>query len=1449
MPLRGLFSKRNKSRTDVGDFTPASPTATVATESTVNSPTSEYIKADSFLPTSPNGRNTLHPDAAFTSPTKSTKSSVYPSVAGSSPASSSRLRLPFGRKRAAKLSSSNVGRDENSNVTSPPHPPFTGRLSTSAVSESDASSFRQKLGPPPSRSAIFSAYGDPHGASSTRSLPNEYSAPVQSNETLVDNQALAPKRPLFPWSKSQPNSTKAKAKSKSSPLRADDISAALEDTSSFNLKSFRHLGDPNPSPELPPPPVRSYSTVPDSANSSSTSLVPPGPLPGSRSRNASFSSLNDPSASQQRISVAAFREAQARRSLAGSPVPGPRSPSPGPILAVHNRAPPSNQANDVRQRRTSLVALGSMRYSSDEDDSSENEEDNSDTDRKTRERPEKKNTVKAKAKSEVGHGTSSYRNVPSAFPSPNSSLRPDAAAKIAAPRSRSDVYAQGRSQPVVPASTSTSVVSSNSGATTQNTNIRSEAKPTISARPPSKAISQSESDSDDSDNAPLATLVPPKRPSSSASNRSNPQSDGVSIRSMGRAGGGGGGGLRARVYSNAMPKPLIDINELTGPSKRSLETGTGRQNSQDGFTGGATLLSAGTTQGTSSMMALSSPAPSSVTSTSPPGRRFVSPPPSPISSYPPKVRSETTSPRSPSQAPSGLVQRRIPMGRKDPDVSSTVSSTTAGSDSSSSGRRKDPLSERLSKVVAQTVNSSPTITQSSLNPLLVPSRRGTAQTPGNNVDSNSSGDFEIPFTSSPSPTLDVPAKDHKSSADVVVNSYFPEVRAPSPKISVLPKPVDNTIKRDPQTRKSQDSTEAMADLADLLGAGIKLVSVNGEDQSNEDLPLERDAEKEEKDDVDSFVHLAFSEPPPSPNRITPIVVKTRPAAPSFAVTSRPQHARGASINILTTSTSGTVMNTATGDVTTATTTTTTTTRQTPARGPPFAGVTRPRSSTLLPVSSSKTSLSTWSSTNPSISNTTTKPPISNTLNVHSFNVSNSVASSSASSSSSSNNSGQSTNRNASSGNDTRQNRDTTRHRPVVSKPPARSLSANQMPTPMSRFPVPSKPFASQSPASSTGDSSSGRGAPITPRDGSDIGNGMSHTVSKEEQWGSGVSGLGFGTKHGRKRSIAFDDEAGNEGSGKNKSKETPEGEEARRRERRRSEARAAIELGNTINGPGPILDDSEDAGLPIQTAGPRMNGMSPMMMNGPVPGMPGMLSPQMTGNPMWGWSPMSPMPQIAPGPMLSPAQFMVPPPTDPAFFAAHQQAMMYAKQAYQMAVAQQAMAAAAEEWERGSAVGGFSSSQSMYGMPPSTAPSMMGSPYGMGGVNGWSTGSTIFPPSGSRSTMYGSGAMSEYGGGGRGGGWNSSRSVYGESFGPSSPAPRGPGAANIGRLSSYTRESGHYPPMPPMPPQGNNKNMASRQSANPRARTVSQPANPVKNRNAGSPARKVPPSSWKTNAA
>ena len=135
--------------------------------------------------------------------------------------------------------------------------------------------------------------------------------------------------------------------------------------------------------------------------------------------------------------------------------------------------------------------------------------------------------------------------------------------------------------------------------------------------------------------------------------------------------------------------------------------------------------------------------------------------------------------------------------------------------------------------------------------------------------------------------------------------------------------------------------------------------------------------------------------------------------------------------------------------------------------------------------------------------------------------------------------------------------------------------------------------------------------------------------------------------------------------------------------------------------------------------------MNPMMGMGI--GLPQQTVPMMMNNP---WIPQ-------PNPMLQ--QFMPPPSqsTGPHLLAAHQHAMMAAKQAYQLAVAQQAMQAAGDEWERGSTVGW-----------PSSA-------------------STMMFPTGPRSMYTGS----VYGGSEYGGptsGWTTS-SVYGGGFGPSQP--------------------------------------------------------------------------------
>lgn len=222
-------------------------------------------------------------------------------------------------------------------------------------------------------------------------------------------------------------------------------------------------------------------------------------------------------------------------------------------------------------------------------------------------------------------------------------------------------------------------------------------------------------------------------------------------------------------------------------------------------------------------------------------------------------------------------------------------------------------------------------------------------------------------------------------------------------------------------------------------------------------------------------------------------------------------------------------------------------------------------------------------------------------------------------------------------------------------------------------------------------------------------------------------------------------------------------------------------------------------------------------------------------------------------PMLSPAQFMIPPPADPNFFAAHQHAMQIAKQAYQMAVAQQAMAAAADEWERGSAIGGFGGGGSVYGGGGGSvyggstyggggsSASMMTPNYGMmnmmqGQGGGWSSSASVY---GGARSIYGatlspgdgmiSSSRSEYGGGGRGGNpnWSSSRSSYGEMTGPS---PR--------RMVNQGRESGYFPSIPSQ--SANGKAFLSADSkANARSRTASQPTNP------GRPRKAPPPSSWK----
>lgn len=257
-----------------------------------------------------------------------------------------------------------------------------------------------------------------------------------------------------------------------------------------------------------------------------------------------------------------------------------------------------------------------------------------------------------------------------------------------------------------------------------------------------------------------------------------------------------------------------------------------------------------------------------------------------------------------------------------------------------------------------------------------------------------------------------------------------------------------------------------------------------------------------------------------------------------------------------------------------------------------------------------------------------------------------------------------------------------------------------------------------------------------------------------------------------------------------------------------------------------MIADDDDEDVPLSSMPPRMSMMNPMV----------------------NFTPPTPITWQAPNNMMnsmpSPQgmMFPVPPPNaDPAYLAAHQQAMMIAKQAYQMAVAQQAMAQANEEWERGStatsAYGGFGGMSNMSSVGGMTGMGGMGGMNGMGGMGnmgmgmfpgqfgmpGW-TGSMMFPNS--AQSMYagsvmgselgingGWGSQSVYGGPGdrssrmfSGGGGNSGGSVVGgfsssrsDAFGPTSsrpgPRPRTKTAPSDGNLpTQHARSRATAPP-------------------------------------------------------
>ncbi|KAJ7049891.1 hypothetical protein C8F01DRAFT_1181362 [Mycena amicta] len=877
--------------------------------------------------------------------------------------------------------------------------------------------------------------------------------------------------------------------------------------------------------------------------------------------------------------------------------------------------------------------------------------------------------------------------------------------------------------------------------------------------------SESSSSSEDSDDAPLATLVAPRRPGSSLSLASNSAGSNPNLAS--RSAVASPPSVSGSSSSNGKPKPLIDIHALAA-SKPTL---AGHKRTDDGFTGGGMLASTSPLQIQTNQTQTPSPV---LTSRSPPppssGRggfvQFPSPPGSPVSESPPPVFSSAVT----------VAPKRSPMRQ---ETGGSVVSLGAGG-------KRDVLSDRL-KAVATVAGGSTSDKESSSAKARSPPTSFSSAAARKAFHRRSSSDIVSAAGRSRSWLDDVPAAD----AD------------------------DGSLGRD---------------IANMLGGGgIALVLGGG------DVPFARTSVAEttlppSKDETQ------VEDQRPQEGTIVPIVIKQ-------PLPSRPPNR------------SSTYSDLGTG--------------------------TRQRSSTLIPPSTTTSSVtndarstasaSTNTSTSASTSNSVKPRQRSSTMVSLATTTTTPIAQPTPSSA--------------------RQ-----QPAPLVRPPPiAQPSPSPSPPSLLGRVRPPQRPFAvprkqSNSPASSMGDSSSGP-APLTPRDGSETGSGsgsgryaqsaLKSANEKEEVWSGGVSGLlpPHRRTPAQRRSVSFDFDEGVVDDGKLKAKakakprETPAEEEERRKERRRSEAKAAIDLGNIVNGRAPVPDDDddEDDDLPInqtRVVNPMMN--MPMSNMGMPMGMNIGMNMSMFGSPSQtpGW-PAPAWQQAQQQAALSPGQFMMPPPADPNLMVAHQQAMLYAKQAYQMAVAQQAMAAAGDEWERGSTMTGFAGGGgSVYGaggMAPSQSQASL-SPFGMGlamlnaqqqSPGGFGPG-MMFPP-GARS-MYG-GARSEYGGvggGGAGGNWNSSRSVYGEAFGPSTEryaSPRSTSSGNLaaaqGQSKGQRAESGYFAGAVPSSSSGQSQSLRP-PPANPRQRTASQPASPSKpGTGAGAGGRRPPPppSSWKATAS
>ena len=348
MALLGLFSKKDKSKSSASTTTKSS--ASVADASSV-ADTAEYVLPDIPDSKSQNGHQYGLPPPE---------------------ASTSRFHLGFSRKRSTP-----AAEGHEKDFLRPPQMPYT----TASRSEASLDSIR----PPPSKATLFAAYNAPQSALSTRSLPDHADSHARTPHDTIDNSkrnnadiSPSPKKGLFSWAHRE----RKKSKTTEEPPKLNvDLSS-----DSFNLKSFRHVG-----------PIGSDSPGSATTSPDLTLLPPARPRP----RGDSFASD-----SSQRISVAAFREAAARKSQVNLDHSGS-----SPVLL---RPPSRTDSLQNASFRTSAVSANRSPTSvprpstlalSNDTSSEESESESEDSEGSSTMRPKRSNTIRGarKGTSEYGH--------------------------------------------------------------------------------------------------------------------------------------------------------------------------------------------------------------------------------------------------------------------------------------------------------------------------------------------------------------------------------------------------------------------------------------------------------------------------------------------------------------------------------------------------------------------------------------------------------------------------------------------------------------------------------------------------------------------------------------------------------------------------------------------------------------------------------------------------------------------------------------------------------------------------------------------------------------------------------------------------------------------------------------------------------------------------------------